>query len=234
MQITRSKTVNETISIVVDFTDDLQTGETITSQSCVASVFTGEDSDPSNILYMVTELHGNKVEQRIRLGIPGVIYSLDFAAVTSASRLLERQTRIAILPNIGTAIPVFIPYYLTSQPYPINSTETFQSPAIQDVSGRLALQPYMGPEYIRGTISDVVIDIYGSGVTYSFPDYLQGTITVSSIDIYGGGVIYDIPAESITGVIAVLSIDIYGSAVSYNIPAENLRGDISVTSITIV
>jgi hypothetical protein len=187
------------------------------------------------MLYMVPEIHkGYLIEQRIKLGVPGVIYTLLTSALTSAGNTYERTTRIAVLPNLDTAYPVFIPYYVTSQPYPINATETVQSPSIVSIFGKLNYQPSLGPDIIRGSFVVSNFDLYGSGTSYAIPfDAAQGAIAVSEIDIYGSGTSYSIPFDSITGDTAVLDIFLYGAGVSYSIDPDNIRGTVSVTSIEI-
>lgn len=235
MQISQSKTVNETISLVADFGGDLSDGETITDFSVTNTVFSGIDSDPGHMLYQVPELKkGYIVEQRFRLGIPGVVYEAVYSIITSAGRTIDRGTRIAVLPNIGTAIPIFSPVYLSSRPYPINVTESYQSITVTNMGGLLALQPYVGPESIKGLTNNVTVDVFGSGITYSIPfDSVQGITGLAQVDIFGSGVTYDIPADSITGATALMQVDIFGSGVTYTIPYENIRGITTVTSVTI-
>lgn len=235
MQISQSKTVNETISLTADFGDDLASGETITDFSVTNVVFSGTDSNPSYMLYQVPELKkGYVVDQRFRLGVPGVVYEATFSVTTSAGQLLERVTRLAVLPNIGDAIPVFSPVYLSSRPYPLNVTESYQSITVDSLGGLLALQPYLGPESIKGLTTGVTVDVFGSGVTYTIPfESVQGDTNLAQIDIFGEGVTYSMAAESITGDTALMQVDVFGSGVTYSIPHENIRGTTTLTSVDI-
>ena len=125
--VTRSKYVSETISIIVDFADILHAGQTIQGTPVVSvALDTGDDPAPANILYLgVSVTNGTAVEQRFRLGVPGVIYEITWRVVSSSNEVFEKTTYLAILPNIGSVAPNHQYLFLTSELYPLQVQDAF-------------------------------------------------------------------------------------------------------------
>lgn len=228
------KMVVDVVPAIFDFTSDLASGETISSAVCAVSVFTGQDSSPADLLYQTVIITGNICEQKIQKGIPGVVYDILLTVITSTGRGVEQVTRIAILPDAKPAVPVYIPLYLSTPPYPVDQTEQYQSFSIDSLGGRLQLQPTFA-DYIQGITGDISIDVYGAGTTYSIPyDAIMGTPGNILIDLYGSGGTYTIPEEGVYSEISGISIDVYGSGVTYDIPYEAIIGTISSITFGLV
>lgn len=140
--VTRSKYVSETISIIVDFADVLPAGQTIQGTPTVSIVLdTGYDPTPASILYLgVSVTNGTVVEQRFRLGVPGVIYEITWQIISTSNEVFEKTTYLAILPNIGNVAPNHQYLFLTSDLYPLQAQDSFQS-SFQALSGQFWLNP---------------------------------------------------------------------------------------------
>lgn len=66
----------------VDFLRNLAAGDSILSATCTASVLTGTDATPANILLNSPIINGTNVSQEIQGGVLGVRYLLTFTATT--------------------------------------------------------------------------------------------------------------------------------------------------------
>lgn len=87
----------EAESYAFEFGDQLLFGETITGATVVASVFTGEDPTPSNIISGPPTISGTKISQLIIDGVDGVIYNLVAVANTSLSHVYSKSATLAIV-----------------------------------------------------------------------------------------------------------------------------------------
>lgn len=227
-----SKVVIETISYYGDFRDVLVPGETITSHTVTVTVFSGDDPSPSSLLYGGTIVHPGWIEQRIRLGIPGTIYSIQFNVVTSKGNTYDKVTRLAILPQIGGAVPVFTSIYETTIPYPYELQESIKS-QIFVTSGHLVPAPYMlesVQSYIGVTGGTLVV--YGPKYYTMPPEAVQNSIAlVSGTLVQYYELSYTIPSESIKNAIAIISgtLVVY-TPISYNMPGEGISNGISISS----
>lgn len=210
LYISDSKTVFETKSYIGDFRDVLVVGETITSQSVTVTVFSGDDTNPSYLLYQGIIVHTGWIEQRIRLGIPGNIYSIKFEVGTSLNNTYDKVTRLAVLPQDGNAIPVFTNIYYTSWPYPVEYTEIIQS-AISPNYLHLLLNPYWA-EDIKNAVSPIVGSMEIGAIYYN--NYPPENIK-SAINPYIG---------------YLVSI----STVTYNNPHEDIKNNIAAISGTLI
>lgn len=222
--VTRSKFVNETISIVFDFSDQLRPGETISSCTIVVALFTGIDSDPSDILYQIPLIVGNTVDQKFKLGVPGCIYEISFLVIGSLGTRGNKTTELAILPQSGIAIPSFTIIYETSCLYPYEFLDTLTS-GVQIVTGSLG---YIGlPDPLTSYIALDNCSVVGNLVTYtSGPDSLTST-PLWFLGTVGGAVVsYQVPAENLQANVSWISSSVTGSFISYKIPTENLRSNV--------
>lgn len=234
LSIHNPKRVVEVVPAIFDFSEDLLSGETISTATCTVSVFTGVDSSPSSLLYQTVTVIGDTCEQKIQQGLPGVIYSILMAVTTSSLRVIEQVMRIAILPDADPAVPTYLPLYLTTPPYPLSDIESYVGFSISSMSGRLQYQP-SDSGYITGTISSISMNLYGGSVTYAVPfESIEGTVSSISMDLYGSSVTYSIPADGAYGTISGISMDLYGAAVTYAIPYESVQGTISSISMSLV
>ena len=205
-----SKTVVETKSYIGDFRDVLAAGETITSQAVTVTVFSGDDLNPANLLYGGIAVHPGWIDQKIRLGIPGNIYSIKFEVGTSLGNKYVKVTRLAILHEIGNAYPDYTNIYETSTLYPYILTELIKN-NISVLSGRLTPAPYM-IESIQNHIN-----------------VIGGTLVVH------GPISYTMPIESVQNRIAITSgtyVQYY--VVSYTTTPETVKNNIAVISGTLV
>lgn len=224
--VTRSKYVSETISIIVDFADVLPAGTTIQGTPVISvALDTGTDPSPTGILYLGAFVHANgtTVEQRFRLGIPGVIYGITWQ-VSNGSISLEKFTYLAILPNVGNANPIFSPIYETSCLYPYELFDSLSS----GVNFFHASLGYKGlPEAITSQVYFNTCFINGSLVTYANgPEGLQSSIVWALGNVGGTTSSYVNPAENLKSSVAWISGSIVGTFISYQNPAENLKSSI--------
>ena len=93
------KLVGETKTITFDFTSMLAVGETISTKSTAASVFSGVDGSPSNVISGAASNSGAVVSQGVTGGVAGTIYNLLCTITTSTSQTLILGGFLAVLPN---------------------------------------------------------------------------------------------------------------------------------------
>ena len=92
------KTADETVLAVFDFLSLLGIGETLSSASVTASVYSGTDASPSSIISGSDTISGSQVRQLITAGEEGVTYLLTATALTSASQTLQLSGYLVIAP----------------------------------------------------------------------------------------------------------------------------------------
>lgn len=90
----------ETKPYQVDFLSELPNGVTISSASVTASVQTGNDSDPQNIVSGSASISGTLVTQVITGGVAGAIYQLIYSAVGSDSNTYQLLGVLAVLSGL--------------------------------------------------------------------------------------------------------------------------------------
>lgn len=230
-----SKTVVETKSYIGDFRDVLVAGETITSQAVTVTVFSGDDTNPAYLLFQGITVHVGWIEQRIRLGIPGNIYSINFVVGTSLNNTYDKVTRLAVLPEYGNAVPQFTNLYETSTLYPYIITELIKN-NISILSASLTPAPYMlesVKNYINVTGGTLVV--YGS-ISYTItPESVKNAIAIASgTYVQYQAVSYTIPAEAIKNSIAIISgsLVVY-TAINYTTTPESIKNSISISGGTL-
>lgn len=94
-----SKQSGETKKYIFDFTSNLSVGETISSASAVAAVYSGTDSSPSSVISGSASTSGAQVTQTLTAGTEGVIYTITCTALTSASQTIKQTGFLAVVPN---------------------------------------------------------------------------------------------------------------------------------------
>lgn len=94
-----SKLVGSTISLTFDFSS-LLGSETISTQSCAASVYSGTDATPSAIISGAATASGAVVTQKVTAGTAGVIYELACTVTTSGGQTLQLVGYLAVLPDL--------------------------------------------------------------------------------------------------------------------------------------
>jgi len=98
----RPKIAGETVLRYADFTDELAAGETVSSGTCVLTVWSGDDPSPPEATATVIENTAGLdavLEVQIPGGVTGTIYSALCSATTSASRVYQKGAYLAIVPQ---------------------------------------------------------------------------------------------------------------------------------------
>lgn len=95
------KSVSEVLPYVVTFSDLLQTGETINGASCTATVYSGTDSSPQNIVNGPATYTATTVTQNITGGVAGVIYIVSMLVTASASHNYLKIFYISVVSDTG-------------------------------------------------------------------------------------------------------------------------------------
>ena len=118
-----SKKRVDTKTVTLDFSQYIDAGDSISSVSNICEVFTGFDVQPEIVLKGLPTFLGTIVKQDVQLGIPGVIYSIIYAVITTNGFTVELVTRLAVLIDVAGANPNLAPFFLSSKPYPISYIE---------------------------------------------------------------------------------------------------------------
>ena len=84
-------------SALFSFALDLSAGETISTASVAATVYSGTDAAPSAIISGAASISGGEVTQIIIDGTEGVVYLLTCTVTTSAADTLVREAYLAVL-----------------------------------------------------------------------------------------------------------------------------------------
>ena len=95
-----SKLVSELRRYQFDFASKLASGETISTQTCTAAVYSGTDASPSSIISGSASASGSVVSQNITAGTAGVVYELTCTITTSATRTLLLVGYLAVVPKL--------------------------------------------------------------------------------------------------------------------------------------
>ena len=95
-----AKLAGETIKAEFDFAGDLAVGETIATQVCTASVYSGTDAAPASIISGAASASGTLVTQAITAGLAGLIYKVICTITTSAGQTLQQQGYLAVIPGL--------------------------------------------------------------------------------------------------------------------------------------
>ena len=94
------KYLGETITEKFDFTSLLAAGETISTQTVTASVYSGTDASPSAIVSGSASASGAIVSQKITAGTLGVVYELLCTITTSAGQTLLLSAYLPVVPDL--------------------------------------------------------------------------------------------------------------------------------------
>lgn len=122
-----SKRRVDVVSVEADFSQELPAGDTIESGSVAVYVFAGEDPEPELMLDGNSIVSPRNIRQRVKLGLPGVVYQIVFTAVTVGGYTIEIECRQAVLRDEMPVEPVYTQYYFTTTPYPLETSESFLS-----------------------------------------------------------------------------------------------------------
>ena len=92
----REKSVAETQTLTFDFLSLLALGESISSASTSAAVYSGTDSTPAALISGATTIAGSKVTQKVVGGVAGVMYTITCTATTSAGQVLAQSGYLVV------------------------------------------------------------------------------------------------------------------------------------------
>lgn len=95
-----SKYAGETAKYDFDFASLLASGETISTQVCTATVYSGTDASPSSVINGSATASGTVVTQSLTAGTLGVIYEITCTITTSASQTLALTGYLSIVPKL--------------------------------------------------------------------------------------------------------------------------------------
>lgn len=95
-----SKTAAETIPLVINFSDKLQFGETITGSAVSCSVFSGTDPSPATMVGTITNA-STQVTVNISGGVAGNLYLIVCVVTASGSHNYSKEGRLAVITPGG-------------------------------------------------------------------------------------------------------------------------------------
>lgn len=229
------KRVVDLITLSFDFTSDLIVGETISTAVASATVFTGSDPSPSDVLYQLTTIIGDMCTQKMWKGLSGVVYDVLMTIVTNTGRTVEQVVRVAIRPDDTHGQGLYIPLYYTSRPYPyyfsdqITGNTTLSSGMLKTIIINYAFSDkFSGSTILTSGILRSII------ITYSnMSDSMSGSTILTSGTLHLGVVTYtDIP-DAFIGSALLKSGTLTIGLVTYNNPADSMQGTTILTSGTL-
>jgi pantothenate kinase type III len=91
------KKLGEVVMIPFNFVGDLAPGETISNPTMTATVYTGVDATPANIISSAPTIVGTTVNQTVSAGVEGVVYGLLCQVETSLGQVLEMSAYCAVI-----------------------------------------------------------------------------------------------------------------------------------------
>ncbi len=94
------KLLGETRFYEFDFSGDLASGETFSTMTVTASVYSGVDASPQNIVSGAEVNDNPRVKQLFTGGVLGTIYIILCTVVTSAGQTLQRAGYLAIQSDV--------------------------------------------------------------------------------------------------------------------------------------
>lgn len=91
----RLKRPNEKFSIGIDFTKDLEAGDTVATKT-VTAIDTADAQDVSGALIASTSINGNVIGAVIQAGASGRKYRVIFKATTTLARVYEHEILVDV------------------------------------------------------------------------------------------------------------------------------------------
>jgi hypothetical protein len=91
------KDISEVLPITVNFSDMLQFGETINGANCVASLFSGTDSNPGAIIVGAATYTATTITQIITGGLSGNTYTLAFLVTGNNSHNYVKVGQLSVI-----------------------------------------------------------------------------------------------------------------------------------------
>lgn len=94
------KPVSSTESRSLDFVNEIPAGDSISTKSVVASVYSGTDASPSSLISGSATSSGTIVTQNLTAGTLGVMYKLTWTVVTAGGLMLVKTGFLAVIPDL--------------------------------------------------------------------------------------------------------------------------------------
>ena len=94
------KLSSATESRTLDFVGDIPAGDSISTASVTAAVYSCTDASPSSLISGSASSSGTRVTQKLTGGVEGVVYQLTWSVTTAAGLVLKKPTLLAIVPSI--------------------------------------------------------------------------------------------------------------------------------------
>lgn len=97
-----TKKLGESNFVFFNFASALAAGETISSATVTASVYSGVDANPNNLIAGADTIIGTQVRQLLSdaAGVLGVVYKLLCTADTSLGQRLQQSSYLAIVSDL--------------------------------------------------------------------------------------------------------------------------------------
>lgn len=229
-----SKLVQERITVEFDFLDELEWGDTLSLAETTVTVLSGIDPNPEVMVILQPVITGNSVLQQVRLGLPGVIYSISITCTTSTGKLIKKSVKVAVLPSTAITPLPFGTYY-TSSVYPIDVTDGIDSlqnvPIIGQIWGTLPEGVDSTFSVISGVLNLQVHPYIGlpEGIDQGDISVIAGTLTTILVSYNN----YPFEGINQSGVILVTGT-LVTIVISYNnYPFEGINSTFSVVSGTL-
>lgn len=206
------KRLVEVISVDADFSKYLLPLEGITAANCQVFTFYGTDLNPSAMLYEDIVIVDTVVSHKIRAGIAGNVYIIQFRISTDLGRILDWFMKMAILPNEVSADDIFIDMYFTTPPYPLYFLDSMESTG-GVISGYTWKILTDGIESIGGVVSGelrpllLTTDMLPEGID-STSDIVSGALSVVLIQ-------YTMEPEGIDSTGAIISGELDLALIQY-------------------
>lgn len=90
------KAAGATKNFEFDFISDLAAGETLSGATVTATVWSGNDGNPSGLISGAASISGTVVTQKLTGGVAGNIYAVTCTATTSAGQTLVRSAYLVV------------------------------------------------------------------------------------------------------------------------------------------
>lgn len=225
-----SKKVVDVRPFMVDLEQWLETGETISSVEVTVTMYTGTDPDPSDLLFLPAEVDGTVVHQRLKAGIPGNIYIVTMDVLTTDARHFLIDAYQAVLPNGVPAEDLYLPFYYTSRPYPLETLEGV-TPGITFPTGFL-VTPDLGELVVAIAIQNA--ELYDNLESYvnGLPEGINCALSLQSGTLVVVLITYsNWPWEGVNVGLALQAGSLVNQLVTYpNWPAEGVEVGLTIQS----
>ena len=96
--VINAKTASATEDAVFDFANQYVAGETVSSGSVTAVVYSGTDATPSAVLSGAGVASGTKFTQKVVSGVEGVAYLLTCTTTSSSGKVRSLEGFLIIVP----------------------------------------------------------------------------------------------------------------------------------------